>query len=98
MKNIPTLAAVFAAIFLVGCGTPRAWYQSGKSFEETRRDLAVCRAEAARLSNPLAMASLAFAIANDANMKSYVKNCMIAKGYDWVDTNSLLPAVARVPK
>jgi hypothetical protein len=74
---------------LVGCGTSKVWYQTGKSLDETQRELAVCRAEAARLENPLAMANAWFALANDANKKDYIKNCMIAKGYSLIEKNAV---------
>ena len=98
MRNIRILAAALATVVLVGCGTPQVWYQSSKSFDETRRDLATCRAEAARMTNPLAMANLAFALADDSNKKDYINNCMIAKGYSLVDKNSLPAGVTGVPK
>jgi hypothetical protein len=98
MKNIRTLATSLAAVFLVGCGTSKVWYQSDKSFDETRRELAGCRADAARMTNPLAMVNLGFALADDSNKKDYINNCMIAKGYSLVDKNSLPAGVMGVPK
>lgn len=56
MKNILTLAAVFAALALAGCSTPQVWYQPGKSFAETQRDLAACRGAAAQM-NPTVIPS-----------------------------------------
>lgn len=41
------------------------------------------------MSNPLAMANLAFALSDDSNKKQYIKNCMLAKGYSLADKNSI---------
>ena len=98
MKTLRTLAALLPLAFVVGCGTSKVWYQDGKSFQETKRQLAGCRAEAARLENPLAMVNLGFAIANDANKKDFIKNCMMANGYSLVDKNSLPAGVTGVAK
>jgi hypothetical protein len=98
MNNIRPLATLLIAVVLAGCGSPQVWYQAGNSFEQTRRDLGGCRAEAARLTNPLAMVNLGFALADDANKKDFVNNCMIAKGYYLVDKNSLPAGVVGVSK
>jgi hypothetical protein len=50
MKNILILTVACAALTLTGCSTPQVWYQPGKSFAETQRDLAQCRAIAAGMS------------------------------------------------
>ena len=98
MKTLSPLAALLPLALLVGCGTSKVWYQEGKSFQDTNRQLAGCRAEAARLENPLAMVNLGFALANDANKKDFIKNCMMANGYSLVDKNSLPAGVIGVPK
>ena len=98
MKNMRVLATSLAAVVLVGCSTPQVWYQSGNSFDQTRRDLGGCKADSARLTNPLAMVNFGFALADDANKKDYINNCMIAKGYSLVDKNSLPAGVTGVLK
>jgi hypothetical protein len=50
MKSILLLTAACAALTLTGCSTPQVWYQPSKSFAETQRDLAQCRAIAAGMS------------------------------------------------
>jgi hypothetical protein len=97
LKYIQTLAAALATIILTGCGTPKVWYSSEKSFQQTRQDLAACRAEADRITNPLAPLNLSFSNANEDNKKDFINNCMIAKGYSLVETNSLPAGVAGVP-
>jgi hypothetical protein len=99
MKTLrPLVAFLLPVTLLVGCGTSKVWYQEGKSFQDTSRDLAACRAEAARLQNPLAAVNLRFLLANDANTKNFIKNCMLANGYSLVHTNSLPAGVKGVPK
>jgi hypothetical protein len=98
MKKFRTFVKLLPLALLVGCGTSKVWYQEGKSFQDTNRQLAGCRAEAARLENPLGMVNLGFAIANDANKKDFINNCMMANGYSLVDKNSLSAGVMGVPK
>lgn len=98
MKFIRSIVCAIVAAALAGCGSTKVWYQAGKSFEETRRDLAACRTGAAAVNNPLATVNLGFFLANDANKKEYVDNCMVAKGYTLVDKNSLPAGVVGVPK
>jgi hypothetical protein len=57
MKNLRTLTAALVALAFVGCSTTLVWYQPNKTFEETRRDLALCRADAARLMSPVVIAN-----------------------------------------
>ncbi len=98
MKPHKTLALLFAAVLFAGCGTPKVWYQAGKSFDETQRTLAGCRMEAARANNPLAMVNGWFFLANEGNKKDLIKNCMISQGYSLVDKNSLPAGVTGVPE
>ena len=98
MKTIRILPLLFATILFTGCGTPKVWYQEGKSFDEIRRTLAGCRVEAARANNPLAMVNGWFFIANEGNKKELIKNCMIAQGYSLVEKNSLPLDVVGVPE
>lgn len=98
MKLIQNLPVLMIVITLQGCASSKVWYQADKSFEQTRRDLAACRADAARLTNPFAMVNLAFALADDANKKDYIENCMIAKGYFLVEKNSVPVGIVAVPK
>lgn len=42
-RVILTLAAACAALTFAGCSSPLVWYQPGKSFAQTQRDLAICR-------------------------------------------------------
>ena len=93
-----SVIAVFAASLLTGCSSTKVWYQADKSFDETQRDWAACRAAAAAVNSPMAMVNLGFFLANDANKKSYRENCMVAKGYSLVDKNSLPAGVVGVPK
>ena len=97
MKTLNILIAIFSVSILAGCSTSKVWYQSGKSTAEAERDLAACRAEAARLENPLAMTDAAFAIANHVNKNDFVKNSMIARGYTLVEKNSVPARVSEKP-
>jgi hypothetical protein len=57
MNRIRILAATLLALTLTGCSTQQVWYQPGKSFDETQRELAICRGEAARMVNPTVVPS-----------------------------------------
>jgi hypothetical protein len=98
MRMLRTILLLLPLAIHVGCGTPKVWYQEGMTFQETQRQLAACRAEAARLENPLAMVNLGFALANSANKKDFVRNCMIANGYSLVEQNALPTGVTGVPE
>ncbi|PYK98434.1 MAG: hypothetical protein DME19_12585 [Verrucomicrobia bacterium] len=77
---------------------PKVWYQGGKTFDETQRDLAACRMGAARINSSLAMVNLGFFLANEGNKKDLINNCMIAKGYSLIKRNTLPPGVTGVPE
>ncbi len=98
MKANRTFPTVLLFMLFTGCGTPKVWYQSGKSPDETRRDLAAARVEAARANNPLGMANGLLFIANEGNKKDLINNYMISKGYSLVDQHSLPPGAIGIPK
>ena len=98
MKAHRILPILFAAVLFAGCGTPKVWYQEGKTFDAARRDLAECRVDALRHYNPLAAVNMEFFFAAEAVKKDLINNCMTAKGYSLVNTNSLPAGVTGVPE
>ena len=96
MKILKTIAASFPLAVLVGCSTSKTWYQEGRSFQETQKELAACRAEKAQLTNPTAWNSFGVVISDTARRRDYLKDCMTAKGYSLVDKNSLPNEARRV--
>jgi hypothetical protein len=101
MKTLKQLIASLALTLLVGCDTPRVWFQAGKSFTDTQRDLAACHKEAVGSNEQLASAQRGYFNSNNANRDEWVNqftdNCMIAKGYSLVEKNSLPLGVTGVP-
>ena len=89
MKFLNLFLIALGLVFFTGCSSSQVWTQTGKSPDECRRALAGCKAEASRASNPLAMVNVGFFMMDDMNQKSFIKNCMIAKGYDLVDKNTV---------
>ena len=98
MKKHQILPLFLTVVLLIGCGTPKVWYQEGKSFETTRRDLAAARVEALRSYNPLAALNMGFFFAAEAVKKDLINNWMTANGYSLVNKNSLPSGVTGVPE
>jgi hypothetical protein len=89
----------FVPLLLVGCASSqKVWYSPEKSFEQTTRQLAACRKEAATINNPLAAVNLAFHLANNSNKEDYIKNCMMEKGFILIDEKKLPPGAVGVPE
>jgi hypothetical protein len=97
MKKSFHALLVALLLLLVGCGSPRVWYSPGKSFNDTTRQLASCRKEAATINNPLGAINLAFHLANNANKEDYIKNCMLEKGFILIEAKKLPPGEVGVP-
>ena len=82
MKTLPFLL-LLASLF-TGCGTPKVWYQPGKTPAEAHQQLARCRVEAAKVNNPLAMLNGWFWLANEGNKGALIQDCMCGEG--WLPT------------
>lgn len=93
-------SAIFGllALGLVGCGTPKVWYQPGVSQVQTQRDLALARVIASRsVSNEQIFipgqgaggAFLAQALAQDGQRKDMVRDLMLAAGYRRVPVSQI---------
>jgi len=80
---------ILASIAVVSGGCAKYWYQDGKPFRETRRDLAACQTEAVRCSD----------IGRTHGVGSYeqefVAECMQRKGYQLVPEKQLPRRVKR---
>jgi hypothetical protein len=69
------------ALIIVGCGTPKVWYQPGKTALDAQRDLAASKAEAIRISNPFAAFNGWAWLGQSIDRDEYVKQAMAARGY-----------------
>lgn len=96
MKTIPTILLV---LLLTGCSTPKVWYQSGVSADQTRRDLARARL-ASDLHSPAGRnlfipgegaggALLWNSSQQNGQRKAIVRDAMIAAGYQIVPANTI---------
>jgi hypothetical protein len=92
-----SLILSLVTLLSIGCAAPKVWYQEGKSLAETQRQLARCRAEAARLNSPLEGLNMKFFLLNNMNKDEFILNCMQAEGYSLVASNSLPSGVRGVP-
>jgi hypothetical protein len=70
-------------------GCAKYWYQEGKSFDETTRALAACRAEAARYADVERTGGL------DSFTRNFVNECMQKNGYRLVSEKELPMRVKR---
>jgi hypothetical protein len=61
-------------------------------------DIAACRANGYAINSPFAMHNAGWFIANEANKKNFVTECMQAKGYDAVPVEQVPAGEASVPK
>jgi len=87
MRMIVTGVLLLGISILAGCA--KYWYQDGKSFRQTERDLADCQAEAVRYSDVERTYGLG------GYEKSFVNNCMHEKGYNLVQEKQLPVRVKR---
>lgn len=83
---------LLAAIVLVGCGTPRAWYKAGATERDFNMDTARCRMGAAGIQDraPLprggAAATMEQAgrdLQDAATRAGYFRDCMISQGWEY---------------
>ena len=79
---------LFAVVFVVG-GCAKYWYQEGKSFNQTRRDLAACQAEAVRYSDVGRTHGLG------GFEQEFVERCMQENGYQLVREKELPMRIRR---
>lgn len=81
------------AVLLLGLGLmggcAKYWYQDGKSFQETRRDLARCQSEAVRYSDVGRTHGLG------SYERKFVERCMHDQGYELVPEKELPVRVKR---
>ena len=104
LKPRQIVSLMLVAISLAGCSTVTntpsgmVWSQEGKSSAEIQRDMASCRLEAHRSNSMLAMVNVGFFVANEVNKTDIFKDCMIAKGYTLVTSNSSPPKVTGAKK
>ena len=87
MRLICTGLLLLSISVLGGCA--KYWYQEGKSFDETTRALAACRAEAARYADVERTLGLG------SFTRSFVNECMRKNGYDLVSEKDLPTRVKR---
>ena len=80
--------ALFVFIFVAG-GCAKYWYQEGKSFNQTRRDLAACQAEAVRYSDVGRTHGLG------GFEQEFVEQCMQERGYLLVPEKELPMRIRR---
>jgi hypothetical protein len=99
MKTLKTIAALLSLAVLVGCSTSKVWYQEGRSFQETQKQLAECRAEKAEAvkASHDPMFSMESG-SGHAPTKDLIKISMELRGYSLVDKNSLPKGVRGVPQ
>jgi hypothetical protein len=77
-----------AVLAATGCAS-KVWYQPGNTLSQERRDEARCKLEAERNGSPLAMAGLAFAIADKGHKDEIFKQGMLSLGYEQVDKRTV---------
>ncbi len=82
------VGVLLAAVCLQG-GCAKYWYGEGKSFEQTRYDLAACHAEAMRYSDASRTQGLG------GFEQKFVRECMEQKGYHLVQEKELPTRVRR---
>jgi len=75
------------ACLLGGCS--KYWYQDGRSFDECRKSLASCQAEATRYADVERTRGLG------SYERDFVKECMQKKGYELVSEGKLPVRVKR---
>jgi len=94
MKTLSVLF-VLSVLFLTGCGTPKVWYQAGKTPAEAHRDLARCRLEAQPLDNKLTtFAPLLYRLQNEGGKHDFIRNCMGAEGWILTPRNQVPNGIA----
>ena len=79
-------------VLILACltsGCAKYWYRDGASFEQCRKDLASCRAEATRYSDVERTYGLG------SYEKNFVKGCMQEKGYQLLAEKNLPVRVKR---
>lgn len=100
-----SIASVLAAATLVGCGTPKVWYQPGKTQAETRQDLARCKLDAQMatrggqlfIPGEGAGGALLFqSMQQDGQRKELVRDAMEAKGYQFIPASQATNYPVRV--
>jgi hypothetical protein len=87
MKLVGAGLLLMVVCVLGGCAT--YWYQEGKTFDETRYDLAACQAEAMRYSDVGRTQGLG------SFEQKFVRGCMEQKGYRLVKEQELSIRVKR---
>ena len=101
MQTLKTIAALLPLALLLGCNTSKVWYQEGKSFQETQKQLAACRAEKAEAERNRRNSYSMFRQLSgngDAPTKGLIDIFMKCHGYSLVDKNSLPAGVRGVPQ
>lgn len=96
MKTTIKILPLLAALILAGCGTPKAWYRPDTTADQARMDEAQCRILANTsvsrqqvfVPGPGAgWAMLGQGIGQDDERKQLTRDCMLAKGYQWLPVN-----------
>ncbi len=87
MRLVVAGALVLSLCVLSGCA--KYWYQEGRSFKQTREDLASCQAEAVRYSDVSRTHGLG------AYEGEFVRRCMEERGYHLVRERDLPVRVKR---
>jgi hypothetical protein len=87
MRLIVGALLLLSSSILGGCA--KYWYQDGRTFDETKRDLARCQSEAVRYSDVGRTYGLG------SYERDFVENCMHGKGYELVPEKDLPVRVKR---
>lgn len=87
MKLVVSVALIWSMCVLSGCS--KYWYQEGRSFRQTREDLAACQAEATRYSDVGRTHGLG------RFEGQFVRQCMEQQGYELVSERDLPLRVRR---
>jgi hypothetical protein len=86
--RLTVLAVLLLSLSVLG-GCAKYWYQEGRSFRETKQDLARCQSEAVRYSDVGRTHGLG------SYERQFVETCMHGKGYELVPEKALPVRVKR---
>jgi hypothetical protein len=76
---------------LAGCGSPKVWYQPGRSAAESWRDFGDCKMKAARAPYPESpnMNGIGVFMSASIAQGDFLNACMLGKGYRQVPANTI---------